>query len=123
MQYKVMVNRQRKWMLYVLALFVLGWGLTPYPDIFLGLLLGSSISFFNLWLLQRKVNQVGQAAAKQVTARALGTFSRFASAVLAVLIALRYPQHFHMIAVVIGLMTIYFVIMIDFFVTSQRSKP
>jgi ATP synthase protein I len=112
--YMKMVNRQRKWMFYLLALFFLGWGFTPYQDIFLGLILGSSISFFNLWLLQRKVNQVGQAAAHNVTARALGTFSRLAGAALAVVIALRYPQYFQVIAVVIGLMTIYIVIMIDF---------
>jgi ATP synthase protein I len=114
MDYTKMTKRQRKWMLYLLALLFLGWGFTSYKDVFLGLILGSSISFYNLWLLQRKINHVGQAAAKNTTARAIGTFSRFAGAALAVVIALRYPQYFHMIAVVIGLITIYIVIMIDF---------
>ncbi len=121
--YKKMVLRQRKWMLYLLAVLFLGWGFTPYQDVFLGLILGTSIGFFNLWLLQRKINQVGHAAAKQVRAGALGTFSRLAGAALAVVIALRYPQYFHMIAVVIGLMTIYIVIMIDFILHHKDSNP
>ncbi|MBB6453956.1 ATP synthase protein I [Salirhabdus euzebyi] len=121
--YEGMVSRQRRWMLYLLALFFLGWGFTTYKEVFLGLILGSSIGFFNLWLLQRKINQVGHAAAENVTARTLGTMSRFAGAALAVVVALRYPEHFHMIAVVIGLVTIYFVIMIDFILHHTRSKP
>ncbi|WP_102026428.1 ATP synthase subunit I [Salirhabdus sp. Marseille-P4669] len=121
--YKMMVNRQRKWMLYLLALMFIGWGFTPYQNVFLGLILGSSISFFNLWVLQRKINQVGHAAANNVAARAIGTFSRLAGAALAVIIALRYPQYFHMIAVVIGLMTIYIVIMIDFILHHKDTYP
>ncbi|SET24171.1 ATP synthase protein I [Salinibacillus kushneri] len=122
-QYKMMVNRQRKWMLYLLALFVIGWGFTSYPDIFLSLILGSSLSFFNLWLIQRKVNQVGHAASKQVTSRALGTFSRFASAALAVVIAFRYPQYFQAIPVILGLMTAYMVIIIDYALHLKELNP
>ncbi|GAA0487367.1 ATP synthase subunit I [Virgibacillus sp. MSP4-1] len=122
-QYKVMVNRQRKWMLYILALFVLGWGFSPYPKIFLSLILGSSLSFFNLWLIQRKVNQVGHAASKNVTSRAIGTFSRFASAALAVVITIRYPQYFQVIPVVLGLMTSYFVIIIDYALHLKDLNP
>lgn len=44
-QYKKMITRQRKWMFYLLALFVLGWGFTSYTSIFLGLLLGTTLSF------------------------------------------------------------------------------
>ncbi len=35
--YENMVSRQRKWMFYLLAAFMLGAGFTPYPHIFLGL--------------------------------------------------------------------------------------
>lgn len=38
-----------------------------------------------------------------------------AAAGLAVLIALRFPEYFHFISVIIGLMTMYVVIMIDYF--------
>lgn len=113
-QYESMITRQRKWMFYLLALFVLGAGFTSYPSIFLGLLLGTVISFYNLWLMQRKIEQFGQAVAKQQTTRGIGTFSRLAAAAIAVIVALQFEEFFHMIAVIIGLMTAYVVIMIDF---------
>lgn len=118
-QYRYMVNRQRKWMFYLLALFVLGWGFLPYREIFSGLILGTSISFFNLWLLQVKVDRVGQAAEQYQSQekkkkQTLGSVSRLAMAALAVLIALRYPQYFHLPFVVVGLMTSYIVMIIDF---------
>ncbi|AEH54856.1 ATP synthase I [Heyndrickxia coagulans 2-6] len=49
---------------------------------------------------------------------------RMAAAVLAVAVALRFPDLFHLLAVVIGIMTSYLVIMIDFFVglLQQRKK-
>src|SRR5690625_7276774 len=94
--YKSMIARQRKWMLYLLAAFVLGAGFTPYPHIFLGLLLGSSVSFYNLWLLQRKINVFGEAVAENRTMRGIGTFSRLAAAALAVLITLRFEDKFHL---------------------------
>lgn len=106
--------RQRKWMFYLLAVFVLGAGFTPYLRIFLGLLLGSAISFYNLYLLQTKTIEFTEAVAKKEKARGLGTISRFAAVALAVIVALRYEEYFHMIAVIIGLMTSYLVIMIDF---------
>ncbi|MFL6517019.1 MAG: ATP synthase subunit, partial [Bacillus sp. (in: firmicutes)] len=47
--------------------------------------------------------------------KSLGSLSRMAVAGIAALIALRYPEQFDMISLVIGLMTSYIVIMIDYF--------
>lgn len=105
--------RSKKYLLFLLAIYVLAWGFTPYQDIFLGLALGTSFSLYNLWILVRKSKQIQQAIEEGRTARSLGTVSRMAAAGLAVLIALKFPEHFHLISVVIGLMTIYIVIMID----------
>ncbi|WP_026570772.1 MULTISPECIES: ATP synthase subunit I [Sediminibacillus] len=113
-QYEYMITRQRKWMFYLLALLVLGSAFTPYPRIFLGLLLGTVIGFYNLWLMQRKIQQLGKAAAEQRSTKGIGTFSRLAAAAAAVLIALQFEEYFHLIGVLIGLMTVYVVIMIDF---------
>ncbi|WP_226036304.1 ATP synthase subunit I [Aquibacillus saliphilus] len=121
MQYDNMITRQRKWMFYLLAAIVLGAGLTPYPRIFLGLLLGAVLSFYNLWLMQRKINQFGQAVAGNRSYRGgIGTFTRLATAALAVLIALRFEEQFHLMAVIIGLVAHYFVIMIDFALFKSR---
>lgn len=115
-EFQTMFARQRKWMFFLLSFYVLGWGFTAHQSIFLGLILGTSLSLFNLWLMARKINTFGQAAAEGRTVRSLGSFSRLASAALAIVITMRYPEQFHLISVVIGLMTSYIVIMIDFFI-------
>ncbi|NBJ68749.1 MULTISPECIES: ATP synthase subunit I [Clostridia] len=120
--YKKMVTRQRKWMFYLLAIFVIGAGFTPYVQIFLGLLLGSSISFYNLYLLQKKVALFGDAVTNNQKVRTLGTLSRMAAAILAILIAIRFDDYFQIIAVIIGLMTSYLVIMIDFALSNFKQS-
>lgn len=42
-EFDSMVARQRKWMLYFLALFVLGAGFLPYTRVFNGLVLGEQL--------------------------------------------------------------------------------
>lgn len=114
--------RQRKWMFYLLAILVLGAGFTPYVRIFLGLLLGSAISFYNLYLLQKKTTEFTEAVVKNEKPRGIGMISRFAAVAVAVIIALRYEEYFNMIAVIIGLMTSYLVIMIDFFMNKNKDS-
>ncbi|MEH7180685.1 ATP synthase subunit I [Neobacillus vireti] len=114
-EFQTMFIRQRKWMFFLLSFYVLGWGFTAHQSIFLGLILGTSLSLFNLWLMARKIDKAGQAAAEGRQLRSLGSFSRMATGALAIVITMRYPEQFHLISVVIGLMTSYIVIMIDFF--------
>jgi ATP synthase protein I len=114
-EFQTMFTRQRKWMFFLLSFYVLGWGFTSQQSIFLGLILGTSLSLFNLWLMARKIDKFGQAAAEGRQVRSLGSFSRMATGALAIVITMRYPEQFHLISVVIGLMTSYIVIMIDFF--------
>lgn len=106
-------NRHRKYILYLLAIFVLGWGFTPYQSIFMGLILGTAISFFNLWMMVRRMDKFGEAVLAGRKMRSLGTLSRMAAAILAVFIAMQYPENFNLISVIIGLMTSYLVIVID----------
>ena len=120
-QYYNMIARQRKWMFYLLALMVLGWGFTPYKTIFLGLLLGTTLSFFNLWIMQRKVNRFGQAVLDGEKVYGIGTFTRLASVAVGVLIAMRFESYFHMTGFILGLMTTYVVIMIDFFIFEVKT--
>jgi ATP synthase protein I len=114
-EFQTMFARQRKWMFFLLSFYVLGWGFTSQQSIFLGLILGTSLSLFNLWLMARKIDKFGQAAAEGRQIRSLGSFSRMGTGALAIVITMRYPEQFHLISVVIGLMTSYIVIMIDFF--------
>ncbi|SHG68996.1 ATP synthase subunit I [Ornithinibacillus halophilus] len=119
-EYEKRAARQRKWMFYLLAIFVLGAGFTPYVQVFLGLLLGGVVSFYNLFLLQKKTTEFTEAIATERRPKGLGTVSRLAATALAVIIALRYEEYFNMIALIIGLMTTYVVIMIDFLIKQKE---
>src|SRR5690625_884065 len=88
--YRTMAIRQRKWMLILIALFAIGAGVMPNKHFFLGLLLGAGISFYNLWLLQRRTNLLGESAERDGSRKGIGTISRLAAAALGVLIAMRY---------------------------------
>ncbi|MGG3469473.1 ATP synthase subunit I [Neobacillus pocheonensis] len=113
--FRKMYNRQKKWIFYLLSIYVLGWGFTDYKTMFLGLILGTVFSFLNLWLLVRKTEKFDKAISEGKKVRSLGSLQRMATAGIAGVIALRYPEYFHIIGVVIGLMTSYIVIMIDYF--------
>jgi ATP synthase protein I len=119
---KGMYTRQQRYIIFLLAVYVLGWGFTDYQHIFLGLLLGTGLSLFNLWLLVKKTDQFGDSLLSGKKVRSLGMLSRMAAAVFAVIIAMEYPEQIHLVSVIIGLMTSYLVIMIDFFVQSFRSR-
>jgi len=88
--------------------------MTPYKTVFLGLILGTSLSYMNMALLVRRMGKLSTAIDKGKKVGSLGTLSRMATAILGVAIAMKYPEHIHLISVVIGLMTSYVVIMIDF---------
>jgi ATP synthase protein I len=119
-QFQQMFRRQQKYIFYLLSIYTLGWGFTDYKTIFLSLILGTVISLFLLWSLVQKVAKFGRAVAQGKKVRSIGTFSRLAAAVLAAAIAIQYPQYFSIIPVVIGLMTSYTVIIIDFLL--QKNK-
>jgi ATP synthase protein I len=110
--------RLRSYILYLLALYVLGWGFTSYKAVFAGLILGTALSLYNLWNLVRKFEQFGQA----LDEGKIGTVVRFATAALAVVITISYPKTFHIISVVVGLMTYYVVIIIDLVVQNMRRR-
>lgn len=112
-QYSATFKRYTKYTLYLTALFVLGWGFTPYQSIFQGLLLGTVFSYINLLTAHRRIARLGQAITEGKKMYSLGMLQRFAYAILAVLIATRYPEHFHLVSVVIGLMITYIIILID----------
>ncbi|WP_408008631.1 ATP synthase subunit I [Pseudalkalibacillus sp. A8] len=112
-------RRYIKYCLYLLSICVLGWGFTTYKQVFLGLVLGIVVSMFNVWSMHRKIDRVGQAVTEGTKVRTMGSLSRLMTAGLAVLIATRFPEHFNLIAVVIGLLMIYLIMLIDFYFASK----
>ncbi|MBA2874475.1 ATP synthase subunit I [Thermaerobacillus caldiproteolyticus] len=113
-KFQQMFLRQQKYIFYLLSLYTLGWGFTEYKTLFLSLILGTVVSLFMLWSLVRKIEKFGRAVAHGKKVRSIGTFSRLAAAALAAAIAIQYPQYFSIVPVVLGLMTSYIVIIIDF---------
>lgn len=121
-QYDIMAARQRKWMLYLLAVFVLGAGFTPYSKVFFGLILGTVFSYYNLYVLQRRVKNFGDAVEAKMRPKGLGTFTRFAAAVAAIVIAGRYQEYLNVLAVIIGLMTSYLVMVADYLLFDRHKS-
>ncbi len=115
-----MFHRQRKYMVYLLGIYVLGVILTTYDKIFQGLILGTIFSLFIFWSMVQKNKKFSEAVAAGKKARSLGSVTRMAAAALATVIAVRYPKEFSVVSMVLGLMTVYFVIMIDYFIQHLR---
>lgn len=109
-------GRQKKMMYTLISVFVIGYALTDYKAVFLGLLLGSVLSYYNLWSMVRKVDQFSEAVASGKKYRSLGTTSRLATGALIAIIAINKPDQVNLVAAVLGLMTAYVVIMIDYFI-------
>jgi ATP synthase protein I len=109
-------ERFRKYIQYSLfftAVIVLGWAITPYSTVFSGLLLGQAVGFYNLVNMYWKIKRFGLAISEGRSVKSLGNLTRMLTAGLAVLIAIRYPEVFHLVSVVVGLMSVYAIIFID----------
>ncbi|MGG0716145.1 ATP synthase subunit I [Robertmurraya massiliosenegalensis] len=115
-------RRQQRYIFFLLAIYVLGWGFTSYQTIFLGLILGTALGLFNMWLLAKRMDKFGDAVVRGEKVRSLGMISRMATAVLAVMISVKYSDIFHLYSVILGLMTPYFVIMIEFLKQAIHSR-
>ncbi|WP_209123364.1 ATP synthase subunit I [Alkalihalobacillus sp. BA299] len=115
------MRRYIQYTLFLLAILVLGWGFTPYESFFLGFILGTILSFLILWSLFSKVKRFGQAVEEGRKMYSLGTLTRLALAAIGVIVATRYPETIQLYGVVIGLMSTYFIIFLDFFIQKIRS--
>lgn len=116
------IRRYLSYAAYVLAVLVIGWGFTPYPRIFLSLILGTIIGFLNIILLYFRVEKAGRAVAAGKKVRSLGMLTRFALAGLAVFIVITFPEIFHMVSMIFGLMIPYVIIFFDFAFTALRTQ-
>ncbi|MDM5201377.1 ATP synthase subunit I [Fictibacillus enclensis] len=121
-EYTMTFRRYIKITLFMLSFFVLGYGVTSYQSIFLGLSFGTLFSLYNLWSMYSRIERLGQAVINQQKVRTMGSLSRLLVGGLAVLIAMRYPQFFNLLSVVIGLMTVYIIMLIDSLTKTIRTS-
>ena len=106
-------TRLKRIIIFILAIFVLGWGFTPYQDIFAGLIIGTLFGIYNMWILVRRMDKFDRAVAEGSKVRSLGTALRFASGVAAVAIAILFAEHIHLVSTVIGLMIPYILLLAE----------
>ncbi|QHJ70496.1 MULTISPECIES: ATP synthase subunit I [Planococcaceae] len=106
-------TRLKRIIIFILAIFVLGWGFTSYQDIFAGLIIGTLFGIYNMWILVRRMDKFDRAVAEGSKVRSLGTALRFASGVAAVAIAILFAEHIHLVSTVIGLMIPYILLLAE----------
>lgn len=116
------VIRLTKTMLYILALFVLGWGFTVHQTIFASLLLGATVSFVNALYTAFKAHQFRRLIEAGRRPRGSGMLTRFSMVALAVFVAMRYPDFFHMPSLAIGLILVPVILFIDGTITGLRDS-
>ncbi|MFD2707055.1 ATP synthase subunit I [Salibacterium lacus] len=97
---------------YALALYVIGWGMSPYQVFFLSAVIGTGLGLFNVWSMYRDVKKLGKAAEENRSAFSAGMLSRLASGALAAVLFLQFPGHFHLMGLVTGIMTPYIIILL-----------
>lgn len=116
--YKRMAIRQKRWMYGVFALVIIGALIASEKIFFYGLLLGTGISYFNLWLLQNKTSILAESEQTEGFKKGFGTISRLAASVLGVMIAIRYDLS--IAGYLIGLMMMYPVITLDYLIFNRK---
>lgn len=106
-------NRQKRALFFLLALFALGWGISPWPTVFAGLILGVLFGLYNFWILTRRMERFDRAMVNGDKTPSLGSGLRFASGIATAAIAVSLPETFDLIATVIGLMIPYFLLLAE----------
>jgi ATP synthase protein I len=109
-------QRYRRLLLFLSGIYLFGIALTPYRAVFAGLLLGTLFSFYNLRLMVRKAVRLSEAVKGGRNMADMGTFSRMAAAVLAVLVAIRFPGYFHLLSTAVGVFSLYIILFLDFLI-------
>lgn len=115
-------TKQKKALFYMLAICALGWGFTPYSSIFAGVAVGLCFGTYNFWILVRRMKKFDRAMSEGKKAVSLGSALRFGSGVAVAVVVLTWPQHFHLISAVIGLMIPYVFLFVEAFVNSVKEK-
>ncbi|AIC96265.1 MULTISPECIES: ATP synthase subunit I [Shouchella] len=112
--------------LVILGILIVGYSVTPYHSVFLGLILGFSASFLNLWTTYRNARIIGgnHSPSKwpSMLLASLGFVFRIILALAAVWFSLQFPDHFHLLAVIVGLSLMYLVMLVDLIMKSMKAK-
>ncbi len=108
----------------IIIVLGLGWAITSYKSIFLGLLLGTAVSYFNSLYTAYKINQIGKMVTTGNRRRfaTIGTSTRFATALLAAVIAIKFPQSVSMIGTIVGLLIVPMITLAEGFIALKKQN-
>ncbi len=113
----------------LIVLFMIGFWVSTYKSIFLGLTIGLLLSFLGLSTVFRKAQYVGAVATGikkyKLFSYFISTFGvliRIGLAILCVWLALSFPERLHLFAVITGFALIYVIIMTDILIESGRKR-
>ena len=117
-EFQSRTKRIKKVMLVLVMLDFVGYFVTDYQAIFAGLLFGMAFGYLNIGFMTRRVNQVTQEAllyeeGKLFRMPSGKPFFRLAMAAAVIAVAFLQGTEIHIFALIIGLMTHVFVIIID----------
>lgn len=113
---------QKKALFFLLALCAIGWGLTPYGPIFLGIAVGAIFGTYNFWILVRRMDKFDRNLSEGKGTASLGSALRFGSGIAVAAIAISLPQHINLGSAIIGLMTPYVFLFIGAFMLIFKEK-
>lgn len=122
--YNEIFKRQRKWMLYIISFLLMAAGLgtfTKFQPVLYGLLLGTLISLYNIWFLQKKVSKFSETIMDAESKRqGLGMISRLAAVVFGAILVIKFDAYFNLVSYLIGFVLFYPVIMIDLILFQRK---
>lgn len=104
--YVYRIKRVVQGSLIILSISVLGWGFTPEPTWFAGIILGASLALLSAIFTAWKIHRAGELALRfkgEKKRASLGMLTRFSMAILATVIALEYKEVFSLPGMIIGL--------------------
>ncbi|MED1299642.1 ATP synthase subunit I [[Bacillus thuringiensis] serovar konkukian] len=104
-------------------IFFIGWASTPFSRHFLGLGIGLLISKYCIWILGRRIEQLGENIIQRRKIASLGTLNRFAITILGTM--LMYKMDYDMIiwTFVVGIMVGYLLIVINLAIYNMQDTP
>ncbi|MGG0456446.1 ATP synthase subunit I [Bacillus mycoides] len=104
----------------LLGVMLLGWFMTPFPFHFVGISIGLLVSMYCVWILGRRIEKFGNSIVKKEKAPMLGMMNRFAAAILGAIIMYEIEHHDFMWTFAAGIMSGYFLIIINLGYYSMR---
>ncbi|ADU32305.1 ATP synthase subunit I [Evansella cellulosilytica] len=115
MDYKVAAKRYTIFTIVIIAVFLILAFILSNSPLFLGIVFGASFSLINLINTYLQVKRIGEVfdGKKRPSLVIFGTLTRIIAAVLAVTIAMRFPEYLQIEGVIIGLAITYFIILIE----------